>query len=107
MLSMWVDRRKKYTVTFKVDEYEYEIINDIARAFNESKGEAIRRALWVSRVLYDPNLLVKDALYMYDPNKPLCDVLKPIPELIHILGIEINLWRRQQIQKFKSGQGRR
>jgi len=96
---MWLDRRKRHTLTFKVDDIELEIINDISKALNVSMGEAIRRCLWVFRILYDQNLKVKDALRKnFDPNEPLYSALKPIPELAYLLGIEIKFWRRKSIR---------
>jgi len=101
---LWADRRKRHTVTFKVDDYERQIIKDIAEAFGVSMGEAVRRALWVFRVLYDQNLLVKDALkpsVFEEENigdKPLFEILKPVPELSAALGLELKLWRRQSLR---------
>jgi hypothetical protein len=94
---MWVDRRKKRTVAFKVDDYEMQIIQDIMKANNVSMGEAIRRALWVFRVLYADDLTVRDALYdSFDPDDSLHKALKPIPELSHFLGLEFKLWKKQK-----------
>ena len=93
---MWIDRRKRHSITFKVDSYELQIIKDIAEALGESRGEAVRRALWVFRILYDKDLLLKDAVKEVDPNKALCDILKPIPELSAQLGLDIKIWRASQ-----------
>jgi hypothetical protein len=66
------------------------------KANQVSQGEAIRRALWVFRVLYADNLSVKDALAQpFDPYGPLHAALKPIPELSHHIGLEFELWRKQ------------
>jgi len=93
---VWLDRRKRHTITFKVDPYELQIIKDIAEANKVSIGEAIRRALWVFRILYSDDLLLKDALVSnLDLNKPLYCALKPIPELSHIIGLEFKLWKKQ------------
>jgi hypothetical protein len=93
---MWADRRKRHTVVFKVDDYELQIIEDIMKANEVSKGEAIRRALWVFRILYADDLTVRDALAEpFDPDGPLHAALKPIPELSHHLGLEFKLWRKQ------------
>lgn len=93
---MWIDRRKKHTVTFKVDDYEMQIIRDIMESNDIQMGEAIRRALWVYRVLYANNLKFKDAI-REDANldEPLATALKSIPELSHIIGLELELWKRQ------------
>jgi len=99
---VWLDRRKRRSVTFKVDEIEYQIIQDIAEALDVPLGEAIRRAIWVFRILYDKDLTVRDALLdTFDPDGPLYKALKPIPELSYALGLELNLWRRQQSEKLK------
>jgi hypothetical protein len=103
---MWLDRRKRNTVTFKVDDVELEIIKDIAEAFDVPLGEAVRRAIWVFRVLYDKDLTLDQALIPsanneYLGDKALCDVLKPIPELSALLGLELKVWRRQSILKEK------
>jgi hypothetical protein len=46
--------------------------------------------------LYDENLKVRDALKeSFDVDAPLAHALKPIPELAHILGIELKIWKRQ------------
>jgi len=101
---VWSERKKRHTVTLKVDDYEYEIIKDIAESFESTKGEAVRRALWVFRVLYDRNLRVKDALkpsaFEGDiGDKALFEILKPIPELSAVLGLELKRWRRESIEK--------
>lgn len=97
---MWLDRRKRHTVVFRADDIEYEIINEISKALNVSLGEAVRRCIWVFRILYDQNLKVKDALRKnFDPNEPLYSALKPIPELAYLLGIEIKFWRRKNIRQ--------
>jgi len=94
---MWLDRRKRHRVTFKVDDIELQIIKDMAEALGVPKGEAIRRALWVYRILYSENLTVRDALYdTFDPDAPLSKALKPIPVLAHLLNLELRLWRKQQ-----------
>jgi hypothetical protein len=82
-----------------VDDVELQIIKDIAEALEVPMGEAIRRALWTFAILYDPELKAKDALREgYDPEAPLAEALKPIPELAYILGIELRIWRRQQAE---------
>jgi hypothetical protein len=102
---MWVDRRKKHLVTFKVDEIELQIIKDMAEAMEIDESEAIRRALWVFRVLYDNTLRAVDALNLPIPeNQPLYEALKPIPELANHLGIEIKAWRKQSLEKAKPGE---
>jgi len=94
---MWLDRRKRRTVTFKVDEIELQIIKDIASTLEIDESEAIRRALWVFRVLYDNQLKVTDAIELPVPdNISLGEALRPIPELANHLGIEIKAWRKQQ-----------
>lgn len=90
---MFADRRKRHTMTFKVDDYEREIIKDISTTIGDKKGEAIRRALWIYYVLYNPRLLLKQALKEdFDLEKPLHENLKPIPILSHILKLDIKLW---------------
>jgi hypothetical protein len=76
------------------------MIKDIAEALEVSMGEAIRRALWAFCILYDPNLKARDALKEnFDVDAPLAEVLKPIPELAYILGVELKIWRKQQSSK--------
>jgi hypothetical protein len=100
VVDTWIDRRKRHRITFCVDDVELEIIKEMAEAFEVPVGEAIRRAIWAFYILYDPELKVKDALREgYDPEGPLADALKPIPELAYILGIELKIWRRQQMEK--------
>lgn len=94
---MFADRRKQHTKTFKVDDYEKEIIEQIAKEINDKKGEAIRRSLWVYYVLYNPRLLLKHALKEdFDLEKPLYENLKPIPILAHTLKLDIELWEATQ-----------
>lgn len=103
---MWLDRRKRHSLTFKVDDIELQIVKDMSEALDVPKGEAIRRALWVYRILYSQDLTVKDALYeTFDPDAPLSKALKPIPELSHLLGLEFKLWRKQQSGKAKETPG--
>lgn len=94
---MFLDRRKKHSVTFKVDDVELQMIRDIAEALEVPLGEAVRRAIWAFCILYDDKLSVRDALHeTFDPDAPLAHALKPIPELAHILEVELKLWRKQQ-----------
>lgn len=94
---MFANRRKHHTMTFKVDDYEREIIKDISTMINDKKGEAIRRALWIYYVLYNPRLLLKQALKEeFDLEKPLHENLKPIPILAHTLKLDIELWEATQ-----------
>jgi hypothetical protein len=93
---MWLDRRKRRSITFKVDDIEFQMIKDIAEALEVPLGEAVRRALWAFCILYDENLKVRDALKeSFDVDAPLAHALKPVPELAHILGIELKIWKRQ------------
>jgi len=97
---MWLDRRKRHSITFKVDDVERLMVKDIADALEVPMGEAVRRALWAFVILYDDNLSARDALReSFDPDAPLAHAVRPIPELAHVLGIEIKLWRRQQNSK--------
>jgi len=93
---LWFDRRRKKTVTVRISWVEEMIINELMQIFNEPKSMVITRALWTVRILYDPNLKLKDALTTLNPETPLSEALKPIPELAHILGVELKIWRKQQ-----------
>lgn len=96
---MWIDRRKRHHITLRLDDYEMTIVEDIAKSLNIDNSEAIRRALWVYRILYDNDLKLKDALIPnFDPNKPLWANLKPIPELAHIVGLEVKIYRKKIMQ---------
>jgi len=102
---MWLERRKIHNVSVRLDDYELAIVEDIARQLGIDKSEAIRRALWVYRILYDDNLKLKDALVRYpDPDDPLWKTLKPIPELAHIIGIEVKIYRKK-IMRFSNHKG--
>lgn len=84
-------------MTVKLDDVELQMVKDISDALKVPLGEAVRRAIWTFCILYDDNLKAKDALVEgISINAPLAHVLKPIPELAHILGIEIKIWRKQQ-----------
>lgn len=94
--SMWADRRKLHAITFKVDEIELQIINDMADSLGVDKSEAIRRAILSLFIISDPRLKVGDALKLPLPdNSSLWDALKPFPELSNHLGIELRAWRRK------------
>lgn len=72
------------------------IVDDIARQLGVDRSEAIRRALYVYRVLYDENLTLKNALVPFpDPEMPLYKALKPIPVLAHIIGLELKMLRNK------------
>jgi hypothetical protein len=93
---MWLDRRKRRSITFKVDDIEFQMVKDIAEALEVPIGEAVRRAIWAFVILYSDELKLKDALHeTFDPEAPLAHALKPIPELAHILGIELKIWKKQ------------
>ena len=89
----WLDRRKKYTITFRVTFEELLLLEQLRQLFNESRTMAIIRALWAIRILYDPNLKLKDAVKEIDPDKPLGELLKPLPELASIINIHKSLWQ--------------
>lgn len=93
---MWADRRKRYTLVTKLDSFENEMVREMAEALGGSKGEAVRRAIWVNYILFSPDLKLRDALKEnLNPGGPFHKALRPIPELSHILGIDVKLWRRQ------------
>jgi len=93
---LWFDRRKKHHITIRLDDYELSIVDDISTQLNIDRSEAIRRALYVYRILYDENLKVKDALIPFpDPDMPLYKALKPIPILAHIIGLELKMMRNK------------
>ena len=96
---MWGDRRKKHHLTLRLDDYEYAMVQDIASSLGVDQSEALRRALWIYRILYDNDLKLKDALVPYpDPDEPLWKALKPIPELAHIVGIELKMYRKNIVK---------
>lgn len=101
---MWIDRRKKHTVPVRLDDLELAIISEIADALNIDRSEAIRRCIWTTRILFDPNLKLKDALIENpNPEAPLFENLKPIPELAYIIGIELKVIRKIIHGKFNQG----
>lgn len=92
---MWYDRRKKHPITVRLDDVEYAIISEIADALKVDKSEAIRRCIWTVRILFDPDLKLKDALIDNpDFEASLVDNLRPIPELGYKIGIELKYLRR-------------
>lgn len=92
------DRRKKHIITVRLDEFELSMVEDMADQLGVDMSEAIRRSLYVYRVLYDRNLKVKDAIIPFpDPDQPLYEVLKPIPELAHKIGLELKMYRRGMV----------
>ena len=85
---MWADRRKKHMLCVRLDDLEELIVEEIAEALKVDKSEALRRTLWAFRILFDPELKLKDALVDdIDPDKPLFENLRPFPELAHRIGI--------------------
>lgn len=100
---LWYDRRKKHPITVRLDDVEYAIINEIADALGVDKSEAIRRCIWAVRILMDANLKLKDALVDNpDPEAPLIDNLRPIPELGYKIGIELRYLRRSITASFNN-----
>lgn len=92
---MWIDRRKRHTICVRLDDVELGIVDEIASALGIDKSEAIRRTIWTTRILFDPNLRLRDALIDNpNPDAPLFENLKPIPELAYIIGIELNIIRK-------------
>ena len=100
-MSGWIDRRKKHHLSIKLDDVEMFIVEDIANAINDSVSEAIRRSVWVYRILYDHDLKLKDALMCLDPDKPLYECLAPIPVLAHKLGIDVEAWHKMNKKQKK------
>jgi len=93
-MKMWMDKRKKETIAFKVNLYEKYLIESLREIFGCDTSEAIRRAIWSTRILFDPGLKLKDMVKEQDWEKPLCDLIKPFPELEHIVDLEYSLWKR-------------
>jgi hypothetical protein len=99
VVSMWepiLDRRKRRALTFKMDEKDYAILQEAAAELGISKGELLRRSVYVTRILFDPDLTVGMALSTTDPNVPLREALKPIPELAALVGYEFKMWKKWQ-----------
>lgn len=92
LIILWLDRTKKHTITFKVDDYENNLISTLAKASKCSKGEIVRRAIWTARVLYDDGLLLKEMVAKQDWNKPFADIVLPIPVLAHKINLDLQLW---------------
>jgi len=93
-MEMWIDKRKKKTIAFKVNLYEEFLIESLKETFNCDTSEAIRRAIWSARILFDPTLKLKDIVKEKDWEKPLCDIIKPFPELEHMVDLEYSLWKK-------------
>jgi len=89
-----MDKRKKETIAFKVNLYEKFLIESLKETFNCDMSEAIRRAIWSTRILFDPTLKLKDIVKEQNWEKPLCDLIKPFPELEHMVDLEYSLWKR-------------
>lgn len=99
---MWVDKRRRKTVAFKVNPYEEFLIQSLKEIFDCDTSEAIRRALWSIRILFDPSLKLKDIVTKKDWEKPLCDIIKPFPELAHMVDLEYSLWKKYSNQGSKN-----
>jgi len=97
----WPDRRKKHLVGVKLDEQEMFELERRAEDLGISCPELLRRMFWTSTVLYDPELTL-DKAFNQDMGSvimettPLCDILKPLPELASLLGIEHKIWREKK-----------
>jgi len=101
--DMWYDRRKKHSVTVRLDDIEYAIVKEIADALKVDMSEAIRRCIWTTRILFDPDLKLKDALIDNpNPEQALIDNLRPIPELGYKIGIELKYLRRTTTAIFRN-----
>ncbi|HDN18290.1 MAG TPA: hypothetical protein ENF41_04435 [Candidatus Bathyarchaeota archaeon] len=90
----WIDRRKKHTVAVRMDEYELLILDTLAEILRVDRSEAIRRALYTVRILFDPELKMKDAFEELKPDRSVADCLKPLPVLANIIGLDIKMWKR-------------
>ena len=91
---MWIDSRKKKTIAIKVSEYDAYLIESLTEIFDCNVSEVIRRAIWTIRILFDPSMKLKDIVIEQDWNKILTDIIKPIPELAHIVDLEYSLWKK-------------
>lgn len=100
MAYEWYDRRKKYLVGVKLDAQELFALERRAKEIGISKPELLRRMMWTATVLYDPKLTMNRAflpdLAELDGDTPLADVLRPIPELASIIGIEHRIWKERK-----------
>lgn len=92
--KMWVDKRKQKTFPLRLNEYEDWLIENLAEIFSTSKAEAVRRAIWSVRILFEPTLNLEDLVREKDWTKPLADLLKPFPELSKIISLEYSLWKK-------------
>ncbi len=94
-MSSWtIDKRRQKTINFRVSEYEGWLIENLAEIFDTSKAEAIRRAIWSVRVLFEPSLKLEELVKEKNWNKSLADLLKPFPELAEMIKLEYSLWKK-------------
>lgn len=89
---MWIDRRKRFKVSAKLDSYEMAMLESMARSMDVSKGEMIRRAILTTRLLLDPDIPLKNMVKETNWNKPLVDIIKPFPEIAAEIKLELQLW---------------
>jgi hypothetical protein len=90
---MWIDKRRRVAITIKVNMYEKYLIESLKEIFGCDASEAVRRAIWSVRILFDPDLKLRDIVKELDWDKPLSDLIKPFPELEHIVDLEYTLWK--------------
>jgi len=81
--------KKDVVMTIRVPKEIYQDIELLSETLGISKSEVWRRMYWTVKILFDPKLKMSDALisnrYTKLRNKPLAEVLKPLPELLTIL----------------------
>jgi len=99
---MWLDRRKKHYFNVRVDDYEKEIITVSAEDWGIKPSEAIRRLIITARVLLDPDLKLRDMVKELNWDKPLVEIIKPIPELISLTNLELKILRSVQERERKN-----
>lgn len=90
---MWIDRTKKHTISFKADDYEREIIRGLKETGKCSQAEVIRNALWTIRIVFDGDLKLKDIVKEQNWDKPLGDIILPIPVLANKIDLDLKLWK--------------
>jgi len=87
-ISKWIKRKKTKQFNFRIDIYTLAILKKMNKDTKTPRSEIIRRSIYFTKVLFDPNFKLGDIVTEQNWNKTLGDILIPIPELAHQINLD-------------------
>lgn len=81
-------------MSLMLDDYEFMLLDLLHKKTGKGKGEILRQSLWLARILFDPDLKLKDVVKEIDPEGVFAELMLPIPVLSNKISLELQLWQQ-------------